>query len=612
VRSDRKKIVHDIVSPYLTAKKDRTVLDQYTRITPGPDSRIRTVLSPVVTETGRLASSESFVDPYSTNMQNISKTQGYLDDLYRVRDVIIADPGMILMAQDFDKAEAVVASFESEDWDLYERLVGGEDVHTWIASLAFHGGNQKAVTKEQRQISKNVYYACARADTEILTRKGWKHKDQLSVGDEVLGFDGESLVWDLVREINTYEEAEIIKMEDQRFTFEGTPNHEWWGETTYDCSLDPRRVSTATLLNSKSWRFRLAAPIRNEGSLEITDDEAELLGWIMGGGAPLRLGESIGSLWDAAEVQLGWEHVVRNMGTSQVQRFLDGFLGAKGWTDRHGNWVFKQNRGRKLEAARLAAFFCGYYPSVGKGPCPSVRCEMPWTTSQYKKQTDSYRGEVWCPTTNTGFWVARQDDQIFITGNSLYMAGVPTITRTINAQTSLTGLKLTEADVAVVRGTIMKITELETWWDRVWSDLMDPDLYGGTRWLQTCLGMRRKFFNPDHHKLHKEAVNFFPQAIVAERIDQVMISWYNELEEPGEAELLLQVHDELLVQVRPERLSHYASVLHDLMVVSFKSRGRSVYIPAGIETGYRWGTWRGASSCDPNNALGRLAPYEAT
>lgn len=349
-RAERQAIVHGIVHPYVTAKKDRTILSQYERVRGDSQSILRTVLSPVVTETGRLASGESFVDPFSTNVQNISKKEGFKDPLYRVRDCFIARPGMVLLASDLDKAEAVVAAFESEDWNLYTALIEGQDIHTWVAAHAFHGGNEAAVSKHERQICKNVLYA------------------------------------------------------------------------------------------------------------------------------------------------------------------------------------------------------------------------------------------------------------------SLYMAGVPTITRTINRDADSLGFRLTEEQTQTVRDTIMELTNLEPWWDRVWQDLMDPSVYGGHRWLENCLGFRRMFYNPDNHKLHKEAVNFFPQSTVAGRIDSVMIQAWEELDEPGEFEVLLQVHDELLFQVKADRVGHYAPIIREMMQSTFRSHGRDVYIPAGLEVGTRWEGYR-PSVDGPTNELGRMESY---
>lgn len=350
VRSDRKEIAASVLRPYLTAKKDRTILTQYGRIAPGPDGRVRTVLSPVVTETSRLASGESFVDPASTNLQNLSKKESYKDQLYRVRDCFIADPGMVLLASDLDKAESVVMAFESDNWEFYEKIIRGEDTHAWVASQAYHSGNIKSVTKPERQRCKNVFFA------------------------------------------------------------------------------------------------------------------------------------------------------------------------------------------------------------------------------------------------------------------SLYMAGIPKITSTINADATSKADKLTEDEVQVVYDAIMDILHLNVWWDRVWNDLMDPDTHGGVRWLENALGLRRMFYNPDNHKLHKEAVNFFPQSTVATRINDVMIWAWNEIEEPGECEMILQVHDEILWQVREDKTTHYGSRIKEAMQSSFTARGRSVYIPASVESGRRWDGYRGAEHepLDPDNTLQRM------
>lgn len=328
-RQDRKDLTRSIVEPYLTAKKDRTIIGQYKRAAPGDDGRLRTVLSPVVTETGRLASSDSFVDPASTNMQNFSKKEGMKDPLYKVRDSFIADEGMTLLASDLDKAEAVIVSFESKDWDFYESLIKGRDTHTWIASLAFHGGNEKSVSKHERSVCKNVYYA------------------------------------------------------------------------------------------------------------------------------------------------------------------------------------------------------------------------------------------------------------------SLYKGGVPTITRTVNQDSDILGFKLTEAETGTVLSTILEVTRLEEWWDEIMTELWDPSVAGGVRWLENCFRFRRRFYEPDKRRLETKAVNFKPQSTVANKIDEVMITAH-EWEEPGVFEFLLQVHDEVLYQVRDDLLVEYAGRVKEIMESHFPAQGRMVQITAGAESGKRW------------------------
>ncbi len=352
-RAERKAVVYDIVQPYLTAKKDRTIKTQYERIAPAKDGMVRTVLSCVVTETGRLASGESFLDPFSTNLQNLSKKESYKDELYRVRDCFVAADGMSFVALDLDKAEAVIVAFESEDWEFYQALISGADIHTDLAAQSFHSGNAKAVSKHERQVCKNVTYA------------------------------------------------------------------------------------------------------------------------------------------------------------------------------------------------------------------------------------------------------------------SLYMAGIARITRTINADSASLGVKLTEDEVQKVYDILLQVHPLEDWWQKVWDELMDPELYGGYRWLENALGFRRMFYNPDDHKLHKEAVNFPPQSTVAGVIDRAMIGAWEQYDEPGVCELLHQVHDELIFQVADSKILQIVPELIGLMEEPFEARGREVYMPSGAVVGKRWDAFRGVSSepLDPENTLGRMVAF---
>jgi DNA polymerase-1 len=187
-RTERKAITEAILTPYLTAKKDRTLIQQYERARGGPDGRSRTVLSTVVTETGRLASGESFVDEGSTNQQNFSKHVARDEPLYAVRDCFIPDPGFVLVGTDLDKAEAVVMAFESENWEFYDRLIAGEDVHKWIAAQAYYGGDESKVEKGVRDRCKNVLYASLymagiKRITATINKDAKRREDKLTEGE---------------------------------------------------------------------------------------------------------------------------------------------------------------------------------------------------------------------------------------------------------------------------------------------------------------------------------------------------------------------------------------------------------------------------------------------
>jgi len=312
----------------MTAKKDRTMMGVYKRIKPCPDGKIRTVLSASGTETGRLSSSESIVDPGSTNLQNLPKVTAATDELYQVRDCLEADDGMTLLAIDYDKAEAVLAAAYSRDWAYYDRLIAGEDVHSWHAGHFF--GRQEWIdgakaTSVERSVAKNATYA------------------------------------------------------------------------------------------------------------------------------------------------------------------------------------------------------------------------------------------------------------------SNYMAGIPTIMRTVNKRADEIGRKVTRSEIEDINRIYLDLHPLRRWWNEVSEELT------ARGWLENAVGYRRFFYEPDPHKRLKEGLASLPQSTVASNINRSLIRVGEELDKPGEIELLLQVHDELLFQVREGEVWEAYLRIKKIMEEPFTVHGRKIYIPASGKVGSCWG-----------------------
>jgi DNA polymerase I-like protein with 3'-5' exonuclease and polymerase domains len=105
MKSSDKETAREILTLLLDAQKAGTVRSTFKRLAPGEDGRIRTVLSPGGTETGRLSAGTSFLEK-STNLQNLPKKVAKLDPLYNVRAIIVADPGRIFWAADYSSAES--------------------------------------------------------------------------------------------------------------------------------------------------------------------------------------------------------------------------------------------------------------------------------------------------------------------------------------------------------------------------------------------------------------------------------------------------------------------------------------------------------------------------
>lgn len=153
---ERRASARSIVAPLLGAKRDHTARTGYERVAPGPDGRIRTVLSPVGTSTFRQSSSASPLFSASTNLQNMMKKIARLDEFYQLRDCFLPDEGKVLVAGDYSSAEAVLVAAYSQDWLFYEKLVSNVDIHTEHAQHFF---DVETPTPFQRDIAKTLTYA---------------------------------------------------------------------------------------------------------------------------------------------------------------------------------------------------------------------------------------------------------------------------------------------------------------------------------------------------------------------------------------------------------------------------------------------------------------------
>jgi len=115
-----------------------------------------------------------------------------------------------------------------------------------------------------------------------------------------------------------------------------------------------------------------------------------------------------------------------------------------------------------------------------------------------------------------------------------------------------------------------------------------------TRTLTTPLGRKRIFFGArvvngalDDQTL-REAVAYVPQETSAHVLNLGLINVYNELCSHPEIELLLTVHDSLLVQHPPELSDFVVKELTRLMSIPLTIHGRTLTIPIEIESGKNW------------------------
>lgn len=129
------------------------------------------------------------------------------------------------------------------------------------------------------------------------------------------------------------------------------------------------------------------------------------------------------------------------MSTEQRAAWLDAMIDAEGTREPGRSPASKervlisQTYGPILDAIVLAVYLSGRRPRVlnnkvdtpGWSPSALVGVNIPYVTGSYLHKEDAGRGPVWCVTTELGSWTAQEDGHVFLTGNSNWLAGHPSV-----------------------------------------------------------------------------------------------------------------------------------------------------------------------------------------
>ena len=107
-----------------------------------------------------------------------------------------------------------------------------------------------------------------------------------------------------------------------------------------------------------------------------------------------------------------------------------------------------------------------------------------------------------------------------------------------------------------------------------------------TRMLTTPFGRKRIFFGRLNNVTFRDAYAFIPQSTVADVLHEVLMHLYACI--PNDVDILLHVHDSLLLQMPPTREEEMRDVLHRAFKVPVTIHRRTFTIPAGIKVGNNW------------------------
>lgn len=350
-----------------------------------------------------------------------------------------------------------------------DRVVIDEHGQLWIVEYKTAKTIQTLHYSNDSQIS--TY--CVPLDTEILTRSGWKKYSELTVGDDVLGYDidSDSLQWTQLLAVNLPGKQALQRIKGKSLEFVCTPEHEWVKETRLlGTAYRGRKVTQIRkgpiTRDQGNSRLILSAPYAG-GQSTLTPDEAAVLGWILTDGshtradcieiaqkkyanevqqlldtfpgAVTRVTEHKGtkrwhlsclftdSLWRRARMSHtleGWENFLFGM----TKEALQAFCAAAMLGDGNVSGQFFQNQGTKHELFKLAFFLLGKFPTKSRGDSRHNKWSDKTDRNTFTIKdrhcytrvlqiADAGEEEVWCPTTALGTWIMRQDGQIAITGN---------------------------------------------------------------------------------------------------------------------------------------------------------------------------------------------------
>ena len=173
-----------------------------------------------------------------------------------------------------------------------------------------------------------------------------------------------------------------------------------------------------------------------------------------------------------------------------------------------------------------------------------------------------------------------------ITYASFYIASPFTITERINKESDVTGVRVTVDEVARLRSILLQLHPLEAWWERTRQELLDHE---GV--LRNCFGYRRVFRDPDENHRLKAALSNYPQSTVAWLVNAVVAEAYLRYPEIAR-NLLLQIHDELLFQSRPDETYDLLRTLTPLYERPFRVHNHELYVPVEWKHGPDWGSMK--------------------
>jgi DNA polymerase I-like protein with 3'-5' exonuclease and polymerase domains len=238
---------------------------------------LRFKINQTVTGTQRTSSSGA---KYKIQGQNMDRE---LKPLFKARY-----EGWEIPEADYEQLEYRVAIWWGNDDLGRYRISTGFDIHRHTANVMADAGEPpcgKHTAKDEQCIDcrQEAKERCFPLDTMILTPRGWKGYNEVSVGDTVINYDPVSglLVNDTIRRIAAPHKQEVISMGHKNWNVRSTGEHRWYCTKRTDHGAGGRTYDpVVAVTNEIGGSHRIITSANYVGGTSgVTPDEAALLAW---------------------------------------------------------------------------------------------------------------------------------------------------------------------------------------------------------------------------------------------------------------------------------------------------------------------------------------------
>jgi hypothetical protein len=281
-------------------------------------------------------------------------------------------------------------------------------------------------------------YACVPENTsKALTRYGWKHVDELNVGDEIMTYNIEKdeLEFKPILNLHRYKDVKtnVVRSGNNGFIFEATDNHKWVVKLPdikgnrlqkYNRINDKALIETSDLLTNKSNKsLVVSAPYNGGNNVKLDEIFKYGTNWV----------KYILDITNEQRQAWLFSAIVYDGNQQKVERLTENInnIDDLNWsyTGSHGkqSFGFKQKDIEHRDAFLLSAFLNSGLVTWKKAKDKDIySCH--YSSNKPLKNTSNFKlvkeniSDVWCPETENGTWVMMQETEgrgiITITGNS--------------------------------------------------------------------------------------------------------------------------------------------------------------------------------------------------